>query len=304
LQSGVSMTLEQAIRQAAVAFEEHELVYGHGTEDAVSEASWLILHALSLSPVEAPNYQRILSPDDVLNCDTLLTQRIEQRIPAAYITGTAWFAGIPLRCDQRALVPRSPLAEFILSDFYDLVDSGQVQKVLDLCTGGGCIAIATAMQLPHAKVDASDLSSDALALAALNVADHQLQDRITLIEGSLFENVHGPYDLILSNPPYVDAGDIDSMGAEFQHEPMMGLAAGNDGLDLVKTMLNEAAEMLSESGVMVVEVGNSAPAVEALYPDVPLQWLEFERGGQGVFAVERTVLLEHADALAQACKRS
>jgi len=214
-----------------------------------------------------------------------VTRRIVERIPAAYITGTAWFAGLSFRADARALVPRSPLAEFILNDFFNLSDPLKVNSILDLCTGGGCIAIACAVQLPHAKVEASDLSKQALSLAADNVADHQLQTRVSLFESALFEKLTGTYDLIISNPPYVDDKDIRDMGREFEHEPLMGLAAGNDGLDLVRVILHQAAGYMNDDALLVVEVGNSAPTLENAYPNVPFLWLEFDNGGTGVFAV-------------------
>jgi len=281
---GMSMDIETAIRLSAQAFEKHDLVYGHGTADSLDEASWLILHALALSPLQAPDYSQTLSNRQLEQCDAIVTRRIVERIPAAYITGTAWFAGLSFRADARALVPRSPLAEFILNDFFGLKNPLQVDSVLDLCTGGGCIAIACAVQLPHAQVEASDLSRDALSLAADNVADHQLQGRVTLLESALFEKLTGSYDLIISNPPYVDDNDIREMGKEFEHEPKMGLAAGDDGLDLVRVILNQAADYMNDDALLVVEVGNSAQALENAYPNVPFLWLEFDNGGTGVFA--------------------
>jgi len=304
LPAGTELTIEDAIRLAAAAFDAHELTFGHGTDDAVSEASWLVQFALGRSPLDAPDYRQVLSASEIEQCNKVLLRRIRERLPAAYITGTTWFAGLPFRADQRALVPRSPLAEFIVGDFFGLVDVSGIKRVLDLCTGGGCIAIACAAVLPHALVDASDLSADALALAALNVADHQLQDRVRLIQCGLFDEVDGPYELIISNPPYVDQSDIDAMGAEFSHEPLMGLAAGEDGLDLVREMLFFAPEYLSDNGLLVVEVGNSAAAVERVYPNVPFEWLEFVSGGTGVFIVDRPTLLQHRDELKAAREKS
>ncbi len=284
-------TIESAIRLAAEAFEQHELHYGHGTDSAIHEASWLILHAMGLSPAIAPDYSRSLSKTQVDACNELLERRITQRIPAAYLTGQAWFAGHPFLSDERALVPRSPLAEFITDDFFGVIDSVESPRILDLCTGGGCIAIACALARPDAIVDASDLSPDALALAAENVQLHGLQDRVHLLEGSLFEPVSERYSLIVSNPPYVDAADIAAMPSEFSHEPMMGLAAGEDGLDLVRQMLSEAADYLEPNGVLVVEVGNSAEALEAAYPQLDFGWLQFAQGGHGVFILTRDELL-------------
>lgn len=293
---GISTNIETAIRHCAQAFEEHNLVFGHGTNDALDEASWLVLHALELSPQHEPDYAQSLSNEQLERCNAIVTRRIVERIPAAYITGTAWFAGLSFRADARALVPRSPVAEFILNDFFELLDPLNVDSVLDLCTGGGCIAIACALQLPHAKVDASDLSAEALSLAAENVTDHQLKERVTLVESALFDKLIGPYDLIISNPPYVDANDISKMGQEFEHEPLMGLAAGNDGLDLVRVILHQAADFMTEGALLVVEVGNSAQALENAYPDVPFLWLQFHHGGTGVFALTRQELLDHKEA--------
>ena len=297
LQAGMQMDIEGAIRASAKAFEQHRLVYGHGTADALDEASWLILHALELSPLQAPDYSRKLSDDELSTCNAIVVRRIQERIPAAYITGTAWFAGMAFKSDERALVPRSPLAEFILDDFFDLRDPAQVHSILDLCTGGGCIGIACAAHLAHATIDASDLSLDALSLAAENVAYHQLESRVNLIHSALFEHITGTYDLIISNPPYVDARDIDEMGEEFEHEPLMGLAAGEDGLDLVRHMLQQASEYLNDNGLLVVEVGNSAQALEVAYPELPFLWLEFASGGTGIFALTREELEQHADEI-------
>lgn len=271
-------------------FDEHQLHYGHGTDSALDEAAWLILHALGLSPAHAPDYDQRLTPGEVVVCDQLLTRRIKERSPAAYLTGEAWFAGHRFLSDHRALVPRSPLAEFIVNDFFGLLEGHDSPRILDLCTGGGCIAIACAHANVTSLVDASDLSADALALARENVLLHQLQDRVNLLQGSLFEPVSERYSLIVSNPPYVDQADIDAMPAEFDHEPLMGLAAGDDGLDLVRIMLQEAADYLEPGGHLVVEVGNSGAALEEAYPDVPFGWLQFAQGGHGVFVLSREEL--------------
>ena len=287
-------TLELAIRTAAGVFDSHDLHYGHGTETAIDEASWLILHALGLSPAVEPDYAQSLSEMQASACEALLTRRIQERTPAAYLTGEAWFAGHRFLSDHRALVPRSPLAEFIAQDYFGLLEGTMAPRLLDLCTGGGCIAIACAHANELSQVDASDLSADALALARENVDLHQLQSRVQLLEGSLFEPVTETYSLILSNPPYVDAADIVAMPSEFSHEPMMGLAAGLDGLDLVRIMLREAATYLEPNGYLVVEVGNSGAALEDAYPEVPFGWLQFSQGGHGVFVLSREELVESA----------
>jgi len=288
------LALEQAIRAAAAAFETASLAYGHGTDNAIDEASWLLLETLGLPPDVAPDYTRALSVEERADCNARLERRIVDRVPTAYLVGSAWFAGHVFRADERALVPRSPLAEFVVNDAFGLLDGIEAPRVLDLCTGGGCIGISVALAFPTASVAASDLSGDALALARENVARHSVGDRVTLLEGSVFEPVQGRFHLILSNPPYVDAADVADMPAEFSHEPLLGLAAGDDGLDLVRIMLAEAAAHLLEGGSLVVEVGNSCEAVAELWPEVPFEWLEFAAGGAGVFLIGRADLLAHA----------
>ncbi|MFK7889660.1 MAG: 50S ribosomal protein L3 N(5)-glutamine methyltransferase [Granulosicoccus sp.] len=284
-------SIESAIRSAAEGFEKAGLCYGHGTDTALDEASWLILHALGLSPVEQPDYARALDASEVSRCNAILHRRIEERLPAAYLTGQAWFAGHPFHADSRALVPRSPLAEFINSEFFGVLDSKVEPRVLDLCTGGGCIAIACAYALPESKIDASDLSEVALSLAQENVKLHDMQDRVHLLRGSLFEPIDDTYDLIISNPPYVDSVDISAMPEEFHHEPLMGLAAGSDGLDLVRIILSQASDYLSNDGCLVVEVGNSYSALESAFAELDFTWLEFTHGGMGVFLLHREQLV-------------
>ena len=284
-------TIETAIRLSAQVFESEGLYYGHGTDNAIDEASWLILHALGLSPAQAPDYQQLVEPDKLDACNALLQRRIDERIPAAYITGQSWFAGHAFLCDSRALVPRSPLAELINNQFFGFIEGVEKPAILDLCTGGGCIAIACAHASPNAVVHASDISDEALDLARQNVQLHELQDRVSLYQGSLFDPLDQRYDLILSNPPYVDAHDVDTMPKEYLHEPLLGLAAGHDGLSLVHLMLRDAERYLSEQGVLVVEVGNSWQALEAAYPQLEFGWIEFANGGDGVFVLTRSELL-------------
>ena len=291
LSADIQHTIESAIRLAAKHFDSQGLYFGHGTSTAIDEASWLILHALDLSPVEPPDYARIIDTEHLVLCNTLLQRRVDERIPAAYITGQAWFAGHSFLCDNRALVPRSPLAELINHQFFGLINTDEKPAILDLCTGGACIAIACAYACPAATVHASDISGDALSLAEQNLALHDMQDRITLFQGSLFEPIQHRYNLIISNPPYVDAHDVDTMPDEFKHEPLLGLVAGDDGLDLVHQMLREASQYLTEEGVLVVEVGNSWQALEAAYPKLEFGWIEFANGGDGVFVLTYDELL-------------
>ena len=289
------LTLEQAIRAVAKAFEAAGLYYGHGTDNALDESSWLLMHVLGIRVDQAPNYAQSIAESQRTSCNEMIQRRISERVPVAYLTGRAWFAGHEFFCDDRALVPRSPLAEFINTDFFGLFqDEGSVllnppSRILDLCTGGGCIGISCALAEPMSEVVCSDISKDALALAQSNVEKHRLQQRVSLVESDLFANIptnpEQRFDLIVSNPPYVDAEDIASMPEEFHAEPMLGLAAGNDGLDLVRTLIQQAHKHLTERGWLVVEVGNSQPAMNNAFQQLPLRWLEFHQGGQGVFAI-------------------
>lgn len=291
LHEGNPLQLGDAIKQAADAFVAAQLYFGHGTDNATDEASWLILYALGLSPVVPPDYNMLLGEEQIARCNEVLATRINTRQPAAYITGEAWFAGLRFKSDARALVPRSPLAEYITYDFFDMLDEVSTPSILDLCTGGGCIAIACAYAREDATVVASDISVGALNLAAENVEMHQLQNRVQLIRSNLFEAIDGKFDLIISNPPYVDAEDIRSMADEFRHEPALGLEAGDDGLDLVRIMLAQAPDYLNDDGILVVEVGNSAQSIETAFPHIPFLWLEFSHGGGGVFVLSRHELL-------------
>lgn len=279
-------TLRDFIRFGASQFRAAGLSFGHGTDNAFDEAAWLVLHTLHL-PLDLPEswWSSNLSEAERTRVITVLRTRIETRKPAAYLTGEAWFAGLPFFVDEHVLVPRSPLAELIAVGFEPWLEADSVEQVLDLCTGGGCIGIATALALPQARVDLSDVSEPALAVAARNVERHGVGERVRLRHSDVFAGL-GPedrYDLIVSNPPYVDARDMAELPQEYRHEPELGLAAGEDGLDIVRRILADARRHLTEGGALIVEVGNSQPAVEAAFPDLPLIWLEFESGGHGVF---------------------
>ncbi len=286
------------IKAATAYLSSFDLEYAHGTSSAEDEAAWLVLEAAGLSPVDVPDYSTQLDEITLLRVEHFLTQRVQQRTPTAYITGRTWFAGLEFCVDPRVLIPRSPIAEFLLEDGFGFVDLDQVTTALDLCTGSGCIAVALAYACPSAVVDATDLSADALEVAHINVHKHALQDRVRLYQGDLFNALdmhrnNGQYELILSNPPYVDASDMRSAASEFSHEPSLGLAAGNDGLDLVRKIIAEAHRFLAPGGLLVCEVGNSQPALESAFPDVPFLWLEFANGGSGVFALTREQLPEY-----------
>ena len=251
----------------------------------------LALHAVSLEPDVPEELLRArLTAEEKEQILSLFWRRIAQRVPAAYLTGRAWFAGLAFRVDNRVLVPRSPIAELIEGGFQPWLDGDAMTRVLDVGTGSGCIAIACAVHLPQSRVDAVDISADALEVARINVKEHGVQDRVHLFESDGLESVGGPYDLIVSNPPYVDAHDMGSLPQEYRHEPALGLAGGPDGLDVVAGLLAHASEHLSEGGALVVEVGASRAALTARYPRLPFVWLEFARGGDNVFLLTADVL--------------
>ena len=246
----------------------------------------LVLHAVSLAP-DVPESLLLgrLTAEEKERIVELFARRICDRVPAAYLTGYAWFAGLRFRVDDRVLVPRSPIAELIEGGFEPWLEPDAITRIIDVGTGSGCIAIACAAYLPHAQVDAVDLSMDALELARVNVEDHGLEDRVHLYQSNVLQAARGRYDLIISNPPYVDAHDMDSLPEEFRHEPSLGLAGGEDGLDIVAELLSHAPRHLHDDGALIVEVGASRPALAARYPRLPFVWLEFARGGDDVFLV-------------------
>lgn len=282
-----STTLQQLLAITAQRFESADLTYGHGTDNAHDDAAWLLAFALGLDVTQPLPLEQLLSDEQVAACETLVKRRVTERLPVAYLTGEAWFGGLPYYVSHDTLVPRSPLAELIGARFEPFLDAESIGTALDLCTGNGCIAIATTLALPDAKVHAVDISAPALAVAERNRQRHEVAGRLELFEGDLFSPLPKGtrYDLILSNPPYVDAQDMADLSAEFKHEPALGLAAGGDGLDIALQMLAEAPQWLTPQGLLVCEVGNSAEALEARFPQVPFNWLEFEYGGLGIFAL-------------------
>ncbi len=296
--SEARLTLRDLILEGRDALEAAGVWFGHGTDNALDEAAWLVSHAAGLPPdFGEDELERVLSPGAVQSARELIARRIETRQPAAYLIGEAWFAGLPFYVDERVLVPRSPIAELIADRFQPWLAPERIRRVLDLCTGSGCIAIATALALPEARVDAGDISAEALDVARRNVARHGVGDRVHLYRSDLFDAIPaGEYDLILSNPPYVDAEDMAALPEEYRREPALGLAAGETGLDLVVPLLQQAGRHLASDGVLIVEVGNSAGALQAAFPDVPFVWLEFMHGGEGVFLLDAAQLRAHQAA--------
>jgi len=286
------ITPRQLIDWASKQFESSNLYYGHGTDNAYDEAVFMVLRSLDI-PFDVAD-KLLNQPLDASAIDkvvALINERIRTRKPAAYLLNEAWFAGLPFFVNEHVLVPRSPFAELIAEQFSPWCDADNVKSILDIGTGSGCIAIASALAFPDAKVDAVDISADALAVARRNIERHELQQRVTLFQSDLFDEIKDrQYDLIIANPPYVDDEEMAALPAEYQHEPLLGLHAGPDGLDIVKRILESAADHLTERGVIAVEVGNSQHALSEQYPDVPFLWLEFEHGGEGVFLLTREEL--------------
>lgn len=294
-------TIGDMLRWAVSRFNDANLYYGHGTDNPWDEAISLVFHALHLP--EELGQQVVhanLTSSEKHKIVELIIRRVNERIPVPYLTNKAMFAGLEFYVDERVLVPRSPIAEMINNRFSPWLYNKPVNRILDLCTGSGCIAIASAYAFDNAEVDALDISVDALEVAQQNIESLGVMSRVFPIESNLFSALpKGPhYDLIVSNPPYVDQEDIEDMPDEYHHEPAIGLASGRDGLDLTKQILANAADYMTDDGILVVEVGNSMVHLTEQFPDLPLTWVNFEHGGDGVFVITKEQLVENESLFA------
>lgn len=300
------ITIGDFLRWASSRFREAGLHFGHGTSVAADEAGWLIAAALHLDLPLAPElFPCRLTPGERAAVVQLIERRVRERRPLAYLIGQAWFAGLSFQVSEAVMIPRSPLAELIERQFAPWLEAERLTRVLDLCAGSGCIGLATAVHLPWTRVDLAERSAAALEVAAINLQrldePFALADRVELCESDLFAGLGARcYDLILSNPPYVGRAELEALPPEYHHEPVMAFAAGEQGLDLVLRLLHRAPEYLTPGGALIVEVGNTAECLQNHLPEVPFLWLEFERGGDGVFLLHREQLIDYHGMFAQA----
>jgi ribosomal protein L3 glutamine methyltransferase len=287
-----SISVRELIQRTEKQFELADLHFGHGTDNALDESFYLVMAAAGLEfdcseeKLDEPIQQDLLN-----HIEALIEQRVNQRIPVAYLVNEAWFAGQKYYVDERVLIPRSPLAELITSQFMPWLSFSNVDSILDIGTGSACIACACAYAFRHARVDAVDVDVDAIEVANKNVSTHQLEGRVSIIKSNLFEQLKDKkYDLIISNPPYVGNDEMQSLPKEYLHEPGHALEASDNGLQLVEKILKQASTHLNDNGVLVVEVGNSMDVLIERYPTMPFTWLEFEEGGHGVFLLNKSDL--------------
>ena len=278
-------TVRVWLKDTVERFDAAELHFGHGSGNAHDEAAYLVLHTLRL-PLDELNsvLARRLTPAEIESLEGIVRRRVDERIPAAYLTHEAWLGEFRFYVDERVIVPRSYIAELLRDELYPWVREEQpVDKVLDLCTGSGCLAILLAIAFPDAEVDATDLSAEALEVAARNVADYGLQDRVHLTRGDLFAGLTGRYDVIVSNPPYVNRESMENLPREYLAEPKMALTGGEDGLDIVRSVIAQAGAHLNERGILIVEIGHNCEELEQAFPELPFTWLETSGGDGFVF---------------------
>jgi ribosomal protein L3 glutamine methyltransferase len=285
-------TIQDIIRWAVSRFNDAGIFYGHGTDNAWDEAVQLILPTLHLPLDIDPQIRHAkLLTSERQKLVELIVRRVNERIPAAYLTNKAWFAGLEFFVDERVLVPRSPFAELIMNGFQPWL-TNEPMRILDMCTGSGCIAIAMSHAFPDSEIDAVDIEHGAIEVAEINIQDHGVEQQVTPIQSDLFSNLTGlRYDMIVSNPPYVDQEDIDNLPEEFKHEPEIGLQSGFDGLELTLKMLAQAPDMLNDGGLLFVEIGNSMVHMQDKFPEVPFTWLEMQNGGHGIFVISKEQIL-------------
>jgi len=290
-------TVRDLVRWGASEFNRAALVFGHGTDNALDEAFHLVLWALKL-PFELPAVylEAAVTDEERAQVIELLQARVRTRKPAPYLTGEAWFAGLSFEVDERVLIPRSPIAELVQNRFAPHL-TVEPENILDLCAGSGCIGIACAYAFPEAGVDLAEIDAGALQLVERNIARHHLEGRVAAVAGDLFQPLAGRrYELIVSNPPYVPTAEWQALAPEFRHEPRLALDAGPDGMDVVERILREAPEHLSEEGLLVCEIGGSQEEFFDRFPDIPVTWPEFEKGGDGVFLINRDELVAWLDS--------
>lgn len=279
-------TVRDYIRYCYSQFNANRLFYGHGTDNGWDEALYLVLRTLHLPWDAQPEVlDGALLPAEKVAVLKRLELRVNSNIPLPYILKEAVYMGLSFNVDERVLIPRSPIAELIEAGFSPWLANDDVNRILDLCSGSGCIGIAMSFEFPEAEIVLADLSVDAIDVAESNIVKHDLNDRVTCVQSDLYDSIEGTFDLIVSNPPYVDSKDYQAMPKEFSHEPKLGLVSGEDGLDIVKNILSQSRRYLNDNGLLVVEVGNSWVALERTYPDVLFNWIEFEHGGGGVFVM-------------------
>ncbi len=293
-------TIQEYILWVAQQLADAGLCFGHGTDNARDEAAWLTAGALGLSPdALAQQYQRALTQPEKAKLRDLVNARVSARKPTAYLLREAWFAGLRFYVDERVIVPRSHIAEFIREQFQPWIEINRVRRILDLCTGSGCMAIAAAYAFPEARVDASDVSPAALEVARINVKNHELTGRVRLVESDLFKQLAGErYDLILTNPPYVDDAAMPTLPEEYRHEPAQALAGGTQGLETIRRILAQAGEHLHPAGLLVMETGDSHVALQTQYPRIPFLWLTTSTGDESVFLLTAEQLTQYSEMFA------